>query len=283
MFEILKKGFKDVLKKLWIPSFNYIVISAIPLLLGIQVFNKLMLVTENSLLLNKLVENFDFAIFNDFWRLNFDKLKNVLINSAWVIPIIYFLKLYITGGNIDAVNEQIFDFRRFFRQCNKYFWRMFKLDILHLCILIMIFLISMGILFILVPYLTDVNEIQIFTRLGPLVLFVIISVSLIDLFKDYSIQRIYYTESQKIRFTFQETVRYVIQTPKAYIFRIIFYSFTFIWLLIYLEIEKNISGTGFFTVGITIVCQQFYVIGKHFLRFWHLFLVQKIQDKRPVG
>jgi hypothetical protein len=283
MFEILKTSFKDLSKKLWLPSINYIIISALPLILGIQIFDKLMLLSENSLLLNKLVENFDFAIFTDFWRLNYGKLKNVLINAAWAIPFIYFLKLYVTGGNIDAVNEGFLDFKRYFRQCNKYFWRMFRLDIIHFCLLILIFALALGAIFILVPYLKDVNEIQIFVRLGPLLLLIIAIYCLIDLFKDYCIQRIYFSESHKIRITFIESMKFVFSFPKTYIFRIVFYGFSVIWLLAYLETEKRISGSGLLTVGLTIVCQQFYIIGKHFLRFWHLFLVQKIQNKRPVG
>jgi hypothetical protein len=282
MFEFLKLGFKDLAKKLWIPSLYYFIISILPLILGIQMFEKLLEVSDNSLILNKLVENFDFAIFTDFWRLNSDKLQPVFLKAAWAIPIIYFLKLFITGGNIDAMNEGIFNLKRYLRQCNKYFWRMFRLDILHFFALIMILVIAILVIFILVPYLTDVNELQLFARLGSVIGFSVILICLFDLFKDYCIQRIFFTGSHSVRKTFLDSVKYVLQSPKTYFFRITFYGFGLTWLLVYLETEKIISGTGI-SVWITIICQQFYVIGKHFLRFWHLITVQKIQDKRPVS
>jgi hypothetical protein len=283
MIELLRRTFKELSKMLWLPTLVYLLTNVIPLLLGVSMWNQLLELSNNSLLLNKLVASFDYGIFMDFWRINYPALKPLLTKSLYVIPLMFLFQTYLAGGNIDSLNERYYNLKRYFVQCNKYFWRSFRLNVLVFFILLLIAFFLICLLVVISKYLKDINEIQLFLRLGPISLVFVFLLILVFLAKDYCFQRIFYSESQEVRKTFGSSVSYILNNKITFAFRFVFYVLAFTGLLFYLNAEKLIFGEGMTTVIFTIALQQLYILGKHFLRFWDLLLVQKIQDKRPIS
>lgn len=283
MLETLRLGFKNLSVNLWIPTISYIVLSIVPLILGIEMASKLKDVADNSLILNTLVDKFDFAIFTDFWRLNQAKLYPILRKAIWTLPLIWLLKVFITGGTVDAVNDKTFSMNRYFKQCIKYFWRMFRLDILQFFLILVTLVIGVLILWALLGDIDGKNEIQLFYRIAPVVCTFFLLYFLFAICKDYTAQKIYFSGSHNVRSSFFSSFKYIFSNPKLIIFQVLLYIFGLVWLWMYLLLDTKINGTGMGT-SIVIVCsQQLYVLGKHFLRSWHLFIVQIVQDKRAIS
>ncbi len=283
MFETLKIAFKNLSKNLWAPTISYVILSAFPLALGIEMIDNLMEISNNSLILNNLVGKFDYAVFSDFWRLNQSKLNPILLKAIWTIPVIWLLKIFISGGNLDAVTAKTSSLTRYYVQCKKYFWRMFRLDILYICLAVILILVFGSIIYATIGDLDGKTEPQIFLKFAPSLLLCILFLFLLALIKDYTAQKIYFTGSHHVRRSFITSIQYVFTRPITILMKIIIYGVGLVWLWVYMELEKHISGKGLSTALSIFFLQQLYVLGKHFLAFWHLFTVQIIQDKRTIS
>ncbi len=283
MLETLRTSFKSLSVNLWIPSISYVLLSLVPFTLGIEMIGKLMEVSENSMILNTLVDRFDYAIFTDFWRLHHAQLNPVLLKAAWSLPIVWLIKVFITGGNLDAVNEKHFSLSRYLTQCKKYFWRMFRLDILLFCIVIVLLILCVLFLSMLVRDIDGKNEIQLLYRIAPPVCIFLLFYFIFSICKDFAAQKIYFTANHAVRKNFFESVKYIFSNLRWVLFQVILSIFGLIWLYLYVELDAKIKGSGMATAILIVCLQQFYVLGKHFLRAWHLFIVQIVQDKRAVS
>ncbi len=125
--------------KMWILlyfiNFIFAILAAIPL------SNLIKEKVGWSLAPERMLQGFDYTIYQDFMNKYGDAVSIVMGQSRLIFILYFFLSIFLVGGilTVFKVHEERFSFQDFWSGCTFYFWRMFRLTIYFLLIQVVIF------------------------------------------------------------------------------------------------------------------------------------------------
>ena len=118
--------------KMW--GLYYVFNFLFALLLTFPVFKFLETKLANTLVVDKLYEQFDFTIFNDILN-EYGDIFGILTNQSLIATFLFLLlAVFLTGGILQIFKHrtQAFSFGTFWEACSHYFWRILGLTLIFL-------------------------------------------------------------------------------------------------------------------------------------------------------
>jgi len=159
-------------------------------LLSFPVFKFLEDKLANTLVVDRLYEQFDFTIFNDILN-EYGDIVGILTNQSLIATFLFLLlAVFLTGGILQIFKHrtQAFDFDDFWSACSHYFWRILGLTLLFLVLHGVLLFVFKSILdWLTVGGLDRFNsEVEIYKRGMLLLPFYAIIATIIWMIQDYA-------------------------------------------------------------------------------------------------
>ncbi len=229
----------------------------------------------HSMLPEKLLNGFNFTIFEDFIRNNGNFLFPFLQIIFWFGVAYLFFSIFFSGGILSTFyfEKNKFSMQTFFEGCGKFFLRFFR---------VMIFTILLNIFFALIVYLplsvlfdiysdSAVSERDLFFIgiTGVFVHLLLIILSLI--ISDYTKIKIVTEDTNKVFKTFWQSVKFTFKhLLETYFLYLLLLLFPLILFLAYYFFEKPIELNSLKIILTMFFIQQFFIWLRIFSKVWFL-------------
>lgn len=260
----------------------------INLLLGIAVAGLFYTVSvsegNGSLVLDKLLADFDYMVFTDFMRHHGSALTPVFLAALGIVGVYFLLSNLWIGGVFYhyKIQPQQFKLRTFFHEG----WRMFGK---YLLILLMeLFLLSLTLLlsgifyFIFALIAEGGSEREYILWLAVPTALLIFMGSIVVVISDYAKYLLFEFKQFGIWTGFGKAVSYVFKN---------FQTVGLYWLVIfagillglaYLGVDALIGMSGVFTVALMFIMQQLVVVGRVFLKNLNYAVIVEFHSSHPI-
>lgn len=276
----LKTFSKD--KPLWI--LLYLVSAILALIVAVPFFIKSQAIAGSSMEVSRLLADFDFMTFSDFWA-NLNKaLKPQFLSTLGLGFLYLFISIYFAGGVLYRLTNPntIFNFRNFFSKSWDTFPR-YLLIYIFLVLMVFCFFFACGIFYFIFTLLAESgNEKSLILWMIPPSLLLFYSLSFSVTVSDYAKMLLYkYPHLESFK-AFSISFGYVFKRPRTLINLWILVLLSFLLFGVYLLLDKYIGMTSTLTVVLFFVIQQLVSFVRIFLRYAHLGIAYNYFEKNPI-
>lgn len=242
------------------------------LILVIPFFNTVSSEMTDSLLINKLLEGFDYTAFSEIDR-NFEELISMVVSIIkWLGVGYFFFSIALAGGIIKTLlsKDLIFNFKIFVSACVENFWRLFRVTFYNLVIQLVLFIGMILPAVTIVKSVSDVAESEasiVFTV--SIIAFIHLNVvAFFALVADYAKIILVNENSKKVIESGYKAFLFVLNNFKSYFLYLMTMIFPAALILIYWLIEAKIPMNNFSTILLMFIIQQVFVWTRLAAKIW---------------
>lgn len=284
MIELIRKSFRLTFDNWRLLLFMYAVNLIFGGIIAVLFYNTLFNEANGSIILDKLIEDFDYMVFSDFWRIHGSAFTPVFL-AAFALSGLYFLvNTFFAGGFFYQFNSgsSALKFKPFFRASLRTFGKYLLLAIIMFLLGIFVFAFSGVLTFIFVKIAEGGSEREYILWMIPPAVFLAFSVSVLAVIKDYARYILFNHEGVNFVLGFQKSISYVFRNFRTVGFYWFITSIGVLVGLFYLLLDSVIGMRGEVTIILMIIIQQIVVLGRVFLKNWNLAFVSEFYQKYPI-
>jgi hypothetical protein len=276
----------DAILSLWknkgIVTFSYCISVLFSLVIAIPFYSTLIKVSDHTLSLNSLIEDFDYMIFTDALRMYGTTLMPYIPRFIGIFLIYILTYTFLSGGIIDTILHKKLKFTRFILQSYRYWGKTFLLllYVTIFSILLLIISISLG---VISNNLFDVHTHRSILLVQFPALFTF-AMGQLYLFLLWDYARVLLVKKQNLRVTDAFTKAMQLTFPNFYPLK----NLVSILILglgglgIYLLLDYGIGMTSSVTIIVMFIAQQIFIYFRGFMRVLHLKMAGLFISKKPI-
>ncbi len=283
---------KSILQSFWLTLKNrrlWLFMYSVNLFFGgiIAVYFYTILLAEGngSCVLNKLVADFDFMVFSDFWRIHGSAFTSVFLAAFAFGGVYCLMNTFFAGGIFYQFSggSAVFRFMPFLRASLKTFGNYLLLAIIMFLLGIFVAAFS-GLLFVVFVKIADGgSEREYILWLVLPALAMAFAFSILAVINDYARYLLFKHEGLGIVWGFQKGISYVFRNFRTVGFYWIIAAVGVLVGLLYLMLDTAIGMRGEVTIILMVVIQQLLVLCRVFLKNWNYAFVSDFYQKHPIA
>ena len=283
MFTILRQAFRRTAQHWQIVLLIFLTNLVLGLFLAFPAFNILQQSSDNSLIFNNLVNDFDFTVFNDFLNKCGKSLPPLLPVSLALTGIYVLLNIFFSGGILSQFTlRNTFNLSDFLKNSAHYFLPFLAIFLIQLVFIIFAFATSIALFGI---FGVIANESTEPTFMAWMLLpsgFMFYYFTYLLNIGDYARVILHRDTLLNPWKAFWKASRYVFQNFKTMQVYWAVLIVIFVFILIYLSIESSIGMKSGFTIWLMLLVQQVFIFVRVFARIWNLSNAYDYVSLRPI-
>lgn len=249
------------------------------------VFYRIFLQEANgSIVLDKLVTDFDYMVFSDFWRIHSGAFMPVFLATFALGGLYFLVNTFFAGGVFYQFNSgsSALGFKQFLRASLKTFGKYLLLSLIVFLLGVFVFAFSGVLTFMFVKIAEDGSEREYILWMIPPAVFLIFLLGVLAVIRDYTRYILFDNEGVNFVSGFQSGISYVFRNFRTVGFYWLITSISVLVGLLYLLLDAVIGMRGEFTIALMIIIQQIIVLGRVFLKNWNFAFVSEFYQKYPI-
>ncbi len=282
MIKIFSKTFLDLFKKPLLVLFLYLVGFVLAMLIARPFYVTFLNEANTSVALDKLIADFDFMIFTDFFHQS-QKAFQPFLPLVFTLGIVYLLlNTFFSGGILDASEQDKFKFPRFFEASAQHFGR-FALLLVFLFIFLLVLASFAGMFFFIFAAVAEGgSEKDYILWMIPPVLILLYFIGFVVVMGDYG--RVILFKSRKVTpySAFWKAFSYIYKRPSAIALFWLFIVLGIILSVVYLGIDSLMGMHSGLTIFIMFLVQQVFVFARTLLKIGTQVAAKNYFEARPV-
>jgi hypothetical protein len=282
MLKILTKSFNQLSKKPLLVFFLYAVGFVLAMLVARPFYVTFLNEANTSVALDKLVADFDFMIFTDFFHQS-QKAFQPFLPLIFTLGIVYLLlNTFLAGGILDATEQDKFKFPRFFEASAKHFGR-FAMLLVFLFIFLMVLVSLAGMFFFIFAAIAEGgSEKDYILWMIPPLLILVYFVGFAVTMGDYGRVILFKSTTLSPYGAFWKAFSYIFKKPTAIALFWVIIVLVIILSVVYLGIDSLIGMHSGLTIFVMFLVQQVFVFGRTFLKISTQLAAKNYFEARPV-
>lgn len=282
MINIFSKTFLNLFKKPLLVLFLYLVGFVFAMLVARPFYVTFLNEANTSVALDKLISDFDFMIFTDFFHQG-QKAFRPFLPLIFTLGIVYLLlNTFFSGGILDATEQDKFRFPRFFEASAKHFGR-FAFLLVFLFIFLMVLVSLAGMFFFIFAAVAEGgSEKDYILWMIPPVLILVYFVGFVVIIGDYARVMLFQLPILTPYNAFWKAFTYIFKRPSAIALFWLIIVLGIILSVVYLGIDSLIGMHAGLTIFIMFLVQQVFVFGRTFLKISTQVAAKNYLEARPV-
>lgn len=263
-----------MIQALWknrkVVTFHYLLSLLSALAVAIPFYRTLLLETEHTLALDRLISDFDFMIFTDALRAFSEALRPYLFRVLLLAGIAALGTTFFSGGFTDAVLQNKFRVQRFLIHSRRYWGRMLVLGIITGLLALICTGLAVLISLLMTGLVKEPDHRMAVLRHAPAVLFFLLGQGFLFLLWDYARVILVGTAERSVLRALTGAVRTVTGSSRPALLLISVLLATLAGLGLYLLADALIGMHSAAGITVMILIQQVYIYYRTFLRLLHL-------------
>lgn len=274
----------DSILSLWknkgVVTLSYCISVLFSLIIAVPFLKTLINISENTLSLNTLIEDFDYMIFTDATRIYSTALQPYILWFLVVLSFYIFVYSFLSGGITDALINKKLKLSRFLVQSYRYWGRTFGLGLLILLLSLIFIVVSVSIGVLMQEVIENHNHRSIVLVQLPAFFLFLISHIYLFLIWDYS--RILLLKKQNFRASEAFTKAINLTFSNFYPLKtlLVIACLGLAGLGIYLFLDEIIGMSSAFTILLMFVIQQLFIYFRGFIRLLNLKMAEVFISKK---
>ncbi len=282
MINIFSKTFLELFKKLLLVFSLYAVGFVLAMLVARPFYVTFLNEANTSVALDKLVADFDFMIFTDFFHQS-QKAFQPFLPLIFTLGIVYLLlNTFFAGGILDTTEQEKFNFPRFFEASAHHFGR-FAMLLVFLFIFLMVLVSLAGMFFFIFAAIAEGgSEKDYILWMIPPVLILVYFVGFVVIMGDYGRVMLFKSTTLSPYGAFWKAFSYIFKRPTAIALFWLIIVLGIILSVVYLGIDSLIGMHSGLTIFIMFLVQQGFVFGRTFLKISTQVAAKNYFETRPI-
>jgi len=282
MLKILVKSLNQIAQKPLLVLFLYAGGFALAMLVARPFYVTFLNEANTSVALDKLVADFDFMIFTDFFHQS-QKAFRPFIPLVFVLGLVYLLlHTFFAGGILDANEQAKFAFPRFFQASATYFGRFVVLLVLLFIFLIALVALAGMFFFIFAAIAEGGSEKDYILWMIPPILILLYFISFVLTLGDYARVFLFKSSTLSPYNAFWKAFSYIFKRPTAIALFWVIIVLGIILSMVYLGIDSVIGMHSGMTIFVMFLVQQVFVFARTFLKISTQVAAKNYFEERPV-
>ncbi len=283
MLTILRQAFRRTAQNWQIVLLIFLTNVGLGLILAFPAFSTLQNSSQNSLIFNNLVRDFDFTAFNDFLNNGAKSLKPLMPMSLILSGIYVLLNIFFSGGVLSQFTvRDTFRVGDFLKNSVRYFLPFLAIFLLQLILIIFAFATSI-VLFVLFGVMSDgLTEPKFVAWMLLPSGFMFYYLTYLLNVGDYARVLLHRDNLLNPWKAFWRASRYVFANVKTMQVYWAVLVVIFVFILCYLFLESTIGMRSGFTIWLMFLVQQLFIFGRVFARIWNLSNAYDYVSLRPI-
>ena len=254
--------------------------------LGVAAFFYKTLVVEaaESIVLDKLIADFDYMVFSDFWRIHGSAFTPVWL-AALAVGVLYFLiNIFMVGGIFYQYKygDSGFRFKAFVKSGFSLLGKYLLLGVIVFSIGSVVVLFSVIFFFLFVKIAEGGNERTYILWMIPPSLLLVLILSVLAVVADYARYLIFKNRALNPISGFTEGVSFVFKNFRTIGFYWLIVAVSLLIGLLYLLLDTIIGMRSEVTIVLMMIIQQTVIFGRIFLKNWHYAFVHIFSENKSV-
>jgi hypothetical protein len=282
MIKIFSKTFLDLFKKPLSVFFLYAVGFVLAMLVARPFYVTFLNEANTSVALDKLVADFDFMIFTDFFHQS-QKAFQPFLPLIFTLGIVYLLlNTFFAGGILDAMEQDKFKFPRFFEASAQHFGR-FAMLLVFLFIFLMVLVSLAGMFFFIFAAIAEGgSEKDYILWMIPPVLILVYFIGFVVIMGDYGRVMLFKSTTLTPYGAFWKAFSYILKRPTAIALFWLIIVLGIILSVVYLGIDSLIGMHSGLTIFVMSLVQQVFVFGRTFLKISTQIAAKNYFEAKPI-
>ncbi|MBP6619736.1 MAG: hypothetical protein KAX81_03665 [Leadbetterella sp.] len=282
MLRIFTKSFNQIVQKPLLVFFLYAVGFVLAMLVARPFYVTFLNEANTSVALDKLIEDFDFMIFTDFFHQSQRAFKP-FVPLVFVLGLVYLLlNTFFAGGVLDATEQDKFKFPRFFEASAQHFGR-FAMLLVFLFIFLMVLVSLAGMFFFIFAAIAEGgSEKDYILWMIPPVLILVYFVGFVVILGDYGRVMLFKSQTLTPYSAFWKAFSYIFKRPTAIALFWVIIVLSIILSVVYLGIDSLIGMNSGLTIFVMFLVQQTFVFARTFLKISTQIAAQNYFEARPI-
>jgi hypothetical protein len=266
MLKILLKSFHQISQKPLLVFFLYAVGFVLAMLVARPFYVTFLNEANTSVALDKLIADFDFMIFIDFFHQS-QKAFRPFVPLVFVLGLVYLLlNTFFAGGVLDTTEREKFTIPRFFVASAQHFGR-FAMLLVFLFIFLMGLVSLAGMFFFIFAAIAEGgSEKEYILWMIPPVIILVYFVSFVLVLGDYARVMLFKSQSLTAYKAFWKSFSYIFKRPATIALFWVIIVLVIILSLVYLGVDSLIGMHSGFTIFVMFLVQQAFVFARTFLK-----------------
>jgi hypothetical protein len=282
MIRILTKSINQIAKKPLLVFFLYAAGFVLSMLVARPFYFTFLNEANTSVALDKLVTDFDFMIFTDFFHQSQNAFRPFLPLIFTLGMVYLLLNTFFAGGILDATNQYKFKFPRFFEASAQYFGR-FAMLLIFLFIFLMVLVSLAGMFFFIFAAIAEGgSEKDYILWMIPPVLILAYFVGFVVIMGDYGRVMLFKSTTLSPFGAFWKAFSYIFKRPTAIALFWLIIVLGIILSVVYLGIDSLIGMHSGTTIFVMFLVQQIFVFGRTFLKISTQVAAKNYFEARPI-
>ncbi|MCF8324981.1 MAG: hypothetical protein K9I84_08485 [Leadbetterella sp.] len=281
MLRILTKSFNQIAQKPLMVFFIYAFGFVLAMLVARPFYVTFLNEANTSVALDKLIADFDFMIFIDFFHQS-QKAFQPFLPLVFTLGIVYLLlNTFFAGGILDAPEQEKLKFPRFFEASARQFGR-FALLLVFLFIFLMVLVSLAGMFFFIFAAIAEGgSEKDYILWMIPPVFILVYFVSFVVIIGDYGRVMLFKSPTLTPYGAFWKAFSYIFKWPSAIALFWMIIVLGIILFVVYLGIDSLIGMNSTLTIFVMFVVQQVFVFARTFLKISTQVAAKNYFEARP--
>ncbi|MDP1815944.1 MAG: hypothetical protein Q8K92_15965 [Leadbetterella sp.] len=282
MLRIITKSFNQIAQKPLLVFFMYAVGFVMAMLVARPFYVTFLNEANTSVALDKLIADFDFMIFTDFFHQS-QKAFQPFLPLVFTLGIVYLLlNTFFAGGILDAPEQEKFKFPRFFEASAQHFAR-FAMLLVFLFIFLMVLVSLAGMFFFIFAVIVEGgSEKDYILWMIPPVLILVYFVGFVVIMGDYGRVMLFKSPTLTPYGAFWKAFSYIFKWPSAIALFWMIIVLGIILSVVYLSIDSLIGMHSGLTIFLMFLVQQVFVFGRTFLKISTQVAAKNYFEARPI-
>lgn len=282
MLRILTKSFNQIAQKPLMVFFIYAFGFVLAMLVARPFYVTFLNEANTSVALDKLIADFDFMIFIDFFHQS-QKAFQPFLPLVFTLGIVYLLlNTFFAGGILDAPEQEKLKFPRFFEASARQFGR-FALLLVFLFIFLMVLVSLAGMFFFIFAAIAEGgSEKDYILWMIPPVLILVYFVGFVVIMGDYGRVMLFKSPTLTTYGAFWKAFSYIFKWPSAIALFWMIIVLGIILFVVYLGIDSLIGMNSTLTIFVMFVVQQVFVFARTFLKISTQVAAKNYFEARPI-
>ena len=282
MLKILLKSFNQISQKLLLVLFPYTIGFVLAMLVARPFYVTFLDEANTSVALDRLITDFDFMIFTDFFHQS-QKAFKPFVPLVFVLGLVYLLlNTFFAGGVLDATEHEKFTMPRFFEASAKHFGR-FAMLLIFLFIFLMVLVSLAGMFFFIFAAIAEGgSEKDYILWMIPPVLILVYFVGFVVIMGDYGRVMLFKSPTLTPYSAFWKAFTYIFKRPTAIALFWVIIVLGIILSMVYLGIDSLIGMHSGLTIFGMFLVQQVFVFARTFLKIGTQIVAKNYFEERPI-
>jgi hypothetical protein len=282
MLKILLKSFNQISQKPILVLFLYAVGFVLAMLVARPFYVTFLNEANTSVALDKLIADFDFMIFTDFFHQS-QKAFRPFVPLVFVLGLVYLLlNTFFAGGVLNVADQEKFSMPRFFEASAKHF-RRFALLLVFLFIFLMALVALAGMFFFIFAAIAEGgSEKDYILWMIPPVLILLYFVGFVVIMGDYGRVMLFKSQTLTPYAAFWKAFSYIFKRPATLALFWLIIVLVIILSTVYLGVDSLIGMHSGLTIFVMFLVQQIFVLARTFLKISTQIAAKNYFETRPI-